>query len=435
MKKYNNIDDFIKEQVSDFQVTPTDNVWQNIESGFLKTNKSNNRNKILWALASILLIIGSIFTWKIVNNDTKQNNLVITTNNDNYINDINNTIEINEIETNIKSEYSNDELIITEDKIRSNKSDIGSITTNTSNSGNESAIINNTYNYNISTNNSSQDNIPITNELISFSIVSITPKRVSEIENVNTPSIINDFKKVSIEEYMKKRKNLHFYTGASASIAMTYYSASTDQMTWSADLIYGLKVKDYYIESGVGFQKMKEEGLFQIDYKTNDSVGYYNKVVSFEVDPNNPNSITYKTQTTTVFDSIEHHLLKSPLYTYDYVTIPIKFGYKFYQRDQFSVSAETGIIYSLLTKTYIPNVSYSDSKSQLIGISNNTPDRVEHNFRIHVALRLNYNITKTISLSAQPEFTSYINSIYKQPNNYQTKPYTMGIRFGILFDF
>ncbi len=75
-------------------------------------------------------------------------------------------------------------------------------------------------------------------------------------------------------------------------------------------------------------------------------------------------------------------------------------------------------------------------QSQLIGITNNTPERVDHNFRLHIALRLNYNIAKTISLNAQPEFTSFLNSIYeKQSFNNKAKPYTMGIRFGICFDF
>jgi len=125
---------------------------------------------------------------------------------------------------------------------------------------------------------------------------------------------------------------------------------------------------------------------------------------------------------------------KSPLYSYNYVVIPIKFGYKFFQKEKISLSAETGIIYSYLTKTIAPVVTYDDSNSQLIGINNNTPQRVEHNFRLHIALRLNYSITKTISVSAQPEFTSFINSIHS--SSYGTnKPYTMGIRFGILFDF
>jgi len=432
MKKYNNIDDLFKEQVSDFQINPSDKVWQNIESEFLKTNKTNMQRRVILALASLLLIIGSIFTWTLFNNNTEQDKLTIVTNN---TEESNNAATINNI--NKETISSN-----TESTISTNKS-ISNNTANTeseisykkSNNTNES-IVNNTLNtedYNNET--EYKDKNHIDNYSNNFGINYLSAKSNYSIENNIAQLEINNSKEITVEEYLEKRKNLHFYTGANASIAMTYYTATTDQTTWSADLTYGLKLKKFYIESGVGFQKMKEEGIFQIDYKTNDSVGYYNKVVSFEVDPNNPNTITYKTQTTTVYDSIEHQLLKSPLYHYDYITIPIKFGYKFFQRDKFSISAETGIIYSLLTKTYIPTVTYDDSQSQLVEISNNTQQRVEHNIRLHIALRLNYNITKTISLSAQPEFTKYINSIYKEANTNNTKPYTMGIRFGILFDF
>ena len=226
------------------------------------------------------------------------------------------------------------------------------------------------------------------------------------------------------------------YTGASASAAMTYYPTSIDQLTWSADLVYGYKLNQLYIETGIGFQKMKEQGVFQIDYRTNDSVGYYNKVLSFAVNPDNPNEITYNTKSTTVYDSVDHILLQSPIYSYNYLVIPLKVGYKFMVFPKFSVSAETGIIYSLLNKIETPNITYDDPNTSLIGIQNNTPTRVDHNFRIHAAIRLNYSLTSTISIVIQPEFTKYLNSINENnPTSNKVKPYTMGARFGIFFDF
>jgi hypothetical protein len=433
MKKYNNIDDIFKDQVSDFQINPSDKVWQNIEGSLFKTKKTNNQKKLLWALASLLLIIGSIFTWILFNNNAEQNILSITTNSNTSNNDNTQTINnINKetISLNAESSLSINKPIITNTPNAENEI----VYKNNNNTKTSTSTSNNTLNNNITTDNYNNEN-HIDYYKSNLGINNLSPKGNYSIENKIAQFEISNTKKITVDEYLEKRKNLHFYTGASASIAMTYYTATTDQPTWSADLTYGLNLKQFYIESGVGFQKMKEEGTFQIEYKTNDSVGYYNKVVSFEVNPNSPNTITYKTQTTTVYDSIEHQVLKSPLYHYDYITIPIKFGYKFFQKDKFSVSAETGIIYSLLTKTYIPTVTYNDNESQLIEISNNTPQRIEHNIRIHIALRLNYNVTKTISLSAQPEFTRYINSIYKKANSNTTKPYTMGVRFGILFDF
>ena len=424
MKKYDNIDDIFKEQATGFQINPSDKVWQNIEKEILKSNNHGKRNMLLWALAAILLVIGGYFMWSIssynhnVNNKlTKDNN--IKENNKSELNN-NNTYE-HKPEIKVSTTISNNNEIFTNNNASTNTTDIVS-----DNNKREDSI----GDY-FSTSNEKEINISDYNSGIDL----IVSRSIYAIENINSPSIINDFKEASIIKYLERKKRRHFYTGASTSISMTYYSISTDQISWTADLAYGLKLKNYYIESGIGFQKMKEQGVFQIDYKTNDSVGYYNKVVSFEVDPNNPNSITYKTQTTTVYDSIEHQLLESPLYSFDYFVVPIKFGYKFYQKEKISISAEVGVIYSHLTRTYVPNITYNEGDSQLIRISNNTPNRVENNFRVHVAIRLNYNITKSVYLSIQPEFTSYINSIYKQSDNYKSKPYTMGARFGIYYGF
>ena len=436
MKEYDNIDDFFKEGVSDFRITPSKKVWDNIESAHFKSNSNSRRNYLLLALISLLFISGSIISWTMYNDNSNPNTLSPVTVTDNDNEPITNSpINIDKAEDEINT---NQQIETLADKNESyniieNENEGSSIT-----SANEEVVMEPTYSNNnisklnddISVNVETSGFIPST-----FSLVGIDSRNTSIIENSYDKSLINNYQKITIENYLKKRKNLHFYTGASVSIAMAYYSSTTDQSTWSADLLYGLKLKRYYIETGIGFQKMKEQGNYQIEYITNDSIGYYNKVVSFELNPQNPNEITYKTSTTTVYDSIEHRLLQSPLYYYDYLVIPVKFGYKFFQKPQFSISAETGLIYSYLLKTYTPEVNYNDPDSQLIGITNNTPERVEHNFRIHIALRLNYNITSSISLSAQPEFTSFINSIYKPSYNTISRPYTMGIRFGICFDF
>jgi len=436
MKKYNNIDELFKEGASDFRVTPSEKVWENIESAHSKIYSFKKRNVLLLAIISLLLISGSFITWTLLTNNPNQNNLVpdkvtadennINTNSTIIINKAeneNNTIQKTETITN-----NNESSLIIEDKKNTSKPTPAE---------DETVRIPKYYSNNESKTNAflfaDNETLLFASETSQLSKISTTS--TSTLENNCTPSIINDFDKITIDEYLEKRKHLHFYTGASASIAMAYYSSTTDQSTWTTDLVYGLKLKRFYIETGIGFQKMKEHGNFQIDYITNDSIGYYNEVTSFELNPDNPNEITYKTQTTTVYDSIKHYVLRSPLYHYDYIVIPLKFGYKFYQKHQLSVSVETGIIYSLLTKTYTPEVQYNDPESELIEITNNTPERIEHNFRIHIALRINYNITRSISFNVQPEFTSFINSIYKQSNNSKVRPYTMGLRMGICFDF
>lgn len=456
MKKYNNIDEFFKDKVTDYKVSPSDKVWKNIESEYLNKSIKGKRYVSTWMLAALILIIGSTITWITLTNRTEQGNTTLIPNNQTVSVDKMNEIDVKDKTTSLnKAEPEpivdgNTVKLSSSNQVSQNKSD---------NTLLDEKDVQDSYpndiTHDILVVDKKDDELVVaaTNKQASiftnyptlysekiltnkFQINKINRKSTSIIENSFSNSLLNNFDTRTVNEYIERSKNLHIYTGASASIAMVYYSTTMDQSAWSADLVYGVKLKRFYIETGIGFQKMKEQGNFKIDYKSNDSIGYYNKVVSFELNPSNPNELLYNIKTTTVYDSIKHYMLQSPLYYYNYISIPIKFGYCFYKHPKFSISAETGIIYSLLTSTLSPNVSYNDPESQLIGITNNTPIRVEHNFRIHIALRLNYNISKTISLNAQPEFTSFLNSIYeKQSTSNKAKPYTMGMRFGICFDF
>ncbi len=429
MNDYKNIDDFFRDKGSGLNVTPSDNVWDNLDQELFNAGRRRKRILLYTILAAILLISGSvlILNYSSIDNDT----------------DI------------ISSGYEQQDNQSTEKNITTSESDTYNNTGSKMNEEiTEDIILPTDDDFSITVNSrrktESNNNIDITGDeekYVDFDFHHKDKNRshlsLSGLNNRNIVSLYNDYTHnindrqiVTIEEYIERRRKIHMYTGASASFGIMYYPSTEDQTTWTSDLIYGLKLNKFYIETGIGYQKMKEQGAFRIDYRTHDSIGYYNKVLSFEVDPNDPNEITYNTKTTTVYDSIDHFLLKSPIYKYDYLVFPVKFGYKFFNNSQITISAETGIVYSLLTKTYSPVVSYENTESQLVSITNNTPDRVAHNFRIHLALRLNYKITKTISISTQPEFTSFINSIYTNKSSDKlVKPYTMGIRFGIYFDF
>jgi hypothetical protein len=425
MSDYKNIDDFFRDRGSNLKVTPTEEVWEKIDSNFFNTNRGRKKYIIYWFVASILLFSGLAIIWNFAIDKDIDDNQVI--NNNKLINNTNDQ-NIKKYDSVVYNKSLNNEAIAQTkveipEKIKLTK------TKSTSNI--EEVVTSD----NKKSNFSDYDFKPVFNERAYFSIIMISKKSNISLSTDYTNKIY-DRQIVTIEEYIERRQKIHMYTGASASFAMSYYPTTEDQTTWSTDLVYGIKLNKFYIETGVGFQKMKEQGTFKVDYRTNDSIGFYNKVLSFELNPENPNEITYNTKTTTVYDSIDHFLLQSPVYNYDYLVIPVKFGYKFFKNSQFSISAETGVIYSLLTKTYTPMVSYENPESQVVSITDNTPVRVEHNFRIHIALRLNYNITKTISVTTQPEFTSFINSIYTEKSNRKkVKPYTMGIRFGIYYDF
>ena len=415
MKKYNNIDNLFREGVSDFKVTPSESLLKDIEAARLAQKGSGRKTIYLWTLAALLLLIAGISGWFFFGGQSTEKAIHPNQITEEVI--LEKQIEVHENQELIPSENT----VVPVNELEKDESIIE----------NEIAIqyiVEEENNTNIlyEPSNIAHQNVNV-DELQYRSIYEIAQMEQEPID----PRTVK-----GMEEYLEKRSNVHFYTGVGATVAMAYYPSTTDQFTWSTDLALGLKLHDFYIESGVGYQDMQERGIYQIDFKTHDSIGYYNEVVSFEIDPQNPDEITYKTQQTTVYDSVDHYEHKTPLFKYSYLNIPLKVGYRFYQKDRFSVAAEVGVIFSKMLSKEIPEPTINNPEYELIAIINQTPERVDLNFQWQVSLRLNYRFAKTMSVAVQPVFTKYINSIYDTKSGYpNVKPYTMGVRFGIYFDF
>ena len=269
-----------------------------------------------------------------------------------------------------------------------------------------------------------------------MSFESVAIKRTCVLCN-SLPDITIDPKTVpGLEKYLKKQSHTHFYTGATAHTGMVYYPSTKDQFTWSADLAFGLKIGSFCIETGIGYEAMQERGIYLLELKSYDSVGYYNEVESFEISPHDPTHIIYNTKEVTVYDSIDHYTHTTPLFKYGYLNIPLTFGYRFVDNKKFNVSINTGVIFHFLTQKEIPTHEFSSPDFTVVQTRDITPERVDWNLRWKLGLRLNYNIARSLSVSAEPVFTKYLNSVYDTDQGYDNvKPYTMGIRFGIYYGF
>lgn len=429
MKEYNNIDELFKDNVSDFTIEPEANTFNNIMS---KTQTKKSYYREILSLLAILLLSGSIYLYF---NYTSNNNIPITelsTNNKN-INLENQKPIISEYKNETKSDNSaSSKTQIEEVPAKYNvEENIKPITPSITEKTVE--VINHT---------TIEKSHPETNTntIISFkndyqTLGMLNSKYDNNISKFEARLLTSNGEIIEIDDYVEKKRKFHIYTGVSASIGIMYYTDTPDQLTWSSDLNIGYTIKDFYIESGIGYQQVKQNGDYRIEYETNDSVGYYQQVLSFEVNPTNPEEIIYNTKTKTVYDSVGHYTHQSPIYQYDYINIPLVLGYKFFKKEKLTLSCETGIIYSILVSTKIPTVTHSNTESRLVDIINYTPNRVKNNLRLHLALRANYRINKGMSISLQPEFSSYLNSIYDKASNNKQRPYSVGIRAGLLFNF
>ena len=178
---------------------------------------------------------------------------------------------------------------------------------------------------------------------------------------------------------------------------------------------------------------MNEEGRYRIDFQSFDSVGFYNKVVSFEVNPQNPEQITYKTVKATVYDSVYHVNMVNPLFKHKYINIPLSVGYKFFNKNNFTVSVETGVMFSKLLSSDIPTVEFNYPDYKLVAITRETHDRASINWQWTAGLNMQFKMKNGISLCLSPKFAKYITNIYISEN--KVLPYSMGLHFGIFYDF
>lgn len=437
MKEKNNIDDLFKSGIAGFKVEPSAEVWDRIEAGFF--TKSAFIFKWYYIAAALLfLLLASGGVWFFnqdddfqvqvvdeINVPNEHKQVIEKDNEENFVASVNDFDDIDkELQPNINEQQikKDDEIIEATESPTETDTDIAINKT-------EAIIIYNEVAYPAEVNNNQIANS-------SISIPYLDPENI-RIATTLEYSLVDPQQIEAVELYLEKQRRTHFYAGLSADGGMIYYPSTKDQFTWSTDLALGLTfAKKFYVETGLGYLDSKERGIYSIELKSYDSVGYYNQVESFEVDPINPDEIQYNTKEVIVYDSIDHYTHTTPYFKYQYITIPLSFGYKFYQKEKFTASVRTGVIFSYMINKNIPEAEYYDPEYTIVKMINNTPERVEWNFQWQIGIRLNYNISKAFSVSAEPIFTKYLNSIYDTDKGYSSvKPYTMGLRVGIYYGF
>ncbi|MCF6171761.1 MAG: hypothetical protein L3J66_12350 [Bacteroidales bacterium] len=425
MKNYRKIDDLFREGASGFEMTPSDGLWTDIEARHFGRKGSNRKLIYFWSVAALLLLFAGLSGWFALDLGTGEK----TSRSQQIVEDVGTVQQSEEEKTTVAitgTEETLEHISVEEPAASNNETAVEVIVAD------QEATAQNVLEEELPTEMNTSLSFAVEETLI---LENLPFRGIEEIAGMS-PETIDPRSVKGMEEYLKKRNNIHFYTGVGATGAMAYYPSTTDQFTWSADLALGLKVHRFYFESGVGYQEMQERGIYQIDFRSRDSIGYFNEVVSFEIDPQNPDQITYKTKKTTVYDSVDHYIHSTPLFKYSYLNIPLKVGYRFLNKERFSVSAEAGMIFSKMLSKQIPEVSLNNPEYELIAITRQTPERVDLNLQWQLSLRLNYRFEKNMSVAVQPVFTKYINSIYDTKAGYpDVKPYAMGLRFGLYFDF
>jgi len=231
-------------------------------------------------------------------------------------------------------------------------------------------------------------------------------------------------------------KNVEISTGLNFNPAIVFYDPNPYNKMLGAEAVIHFKMASFSIMSGLGFSRMEDVGSYKVNYISNDSVGYFLRVVSFAPDPRNPGQITYILREEAVYDSVTHYVIADKTNYYSYIDIPLAFGYTFFQKSRVSLTAAVGVKFSILVDKQEPTVDFWISDAELIDIERQVPARMNTNWRFTAGVDFGYLFTEKFSLHLEPVFEQYISPVYaKQPGYKPRKPYVTGVKAGIRYNF
>ncbi|MBW6460757.1 MAG: hypothetical protein K0B08_09305 [Bacteroidales bacterium] len=222
--------------------------------------------------------------------------------------------------------------------------------------------------------------------------------------------------------------------GANFVPTVVFYDPNPYNQMLGGEAIVRLDLSGFRISSGIGYSRMEDIGSYRIDYKSYDSVGYFLDVVSFSVDPKNPDDIVLLLREEAIYDSVPHFTITEKNNSYSYIDIPLSFGYSFLNNGRISLSVNAGIKFSWLVHKNEPVVDFSVSNGELIGIERQVPARMSTNWRFTAGLDVGYLLTDRWSLHLEPVFEQYISPVYTKEAGYEPrKPIVTGVKAGIFF--
>ena len=435
MKQRKNIDDLFRENISGFSAQPSEKVWENIETAYL-AGRSSSRRWVIYSVAAALLLLVGYGGWYFIsgeNNVTDHSSEMAAVESTNEIS-VDNLNTVNDEQVLQGTESTPETTVIESDgysgkdktAVQLSAKDDVAVESPVSSPENQGDV---------------KKSIVPSDEKTIF-----IPSAYYDIAFMNSvglsfnsqpqPAMIDPEKVTGLQAFLDKKKKSHCYTGLSATAGMMYYPSTKDQFTWSADLAFGLTAGKFYFETGIGYQAINEQGIYLIEFRSQDSIGYYNEVKSFEVNPSNPDEIFYKTEEVTVYDSIDHFTHVAPTYKYNFINVPVTIGYRVFERKKLSIGVETGLLFSFMVSKEIPEVGFGYDEYTHVRTINMTSERVEINYRWQLAVRLNYRFAGSMSVSVKPVFNKYLNSIYDTEKGYPNlKPYSMGLQVGLYYGF
>jgi hypothetical protein len=181
---------------------------------------------------------------------------------------------------------------------------------------------------------------------------------------------------------------------------------------------------------------MYDDGAYKVNYKRKDSTGFYYEVVSYSIDPHNPGVIIYNTVSRTVYDSLIHSGTDQTRNRYQFIQIPIIFGFEVIELRNFSFSVQAGPAVSF----YMAEKETSSQNTDLTGARlldriQSMPPGKSPNWQIWAGFHMDYRIDENFDFYLEPTYKYYFNPVVGSEVVSVKAPWTIGLGIGVKYNF
>lgn len=256
--------------------------------------------------------------------------------------------------------------------------------------------------------------------------------RKARLNLLPAPSAFDDALRTSGQVRLPKRSPIPILLGIYAGWDQIHYGNDSKKQSCSAGISLSTFSGQWIMETGVAVSLSDDNGRFMINYNSLDSIGYYNRVVSFSIDPENPGTILFNTEATGVYDSVTHADEALTANRYTYLQIPLMAGYQVYTNRRMSISLKAGPVFSVLLGSEEPPATFSQDGATVSLIDDRTPVRFTTNWQVAAGLGVGFYLFHGLTFQLEPTCKTYLRPVYR---NSRTNPNSIGLKAGLLYRF
>lgn len=196
----------------------------------------------------------------------------------------------------------------------------------------------------------------------------------------------------------------------------------------------GIEYKKWKLNLGFGLRSEKTPSMYASHYLSYDSVGYFYDIDYYEINPENPDSITIYYTVENLYDSVAH---QSDAYGPDqkrrWMFVPFSLGYQIHATPKYQLYAQ--IFGQFGWQSYIEKTEMNLQLATGSTMEDITPDANSNYLQIGIGLENSFNVFPHWWIYAEPRINYYINTPYSINQTSGNGPYSFGIKVGVKYKF